>query len=240
MVQQIILPKALQRAALEMAPSETQEKFIQDVVDRTGYRLCTPSHLDGPQARFFSAAEQKQMRNTMRWIHHFIMRSHPRLGRAGVVCPYVKLSLDADIFYLSVAQMKNSDRYDDIFSIMHTHADIFAEMEPRSGPLENLRVLMVLVPNGRDSVLSHPDQCKRLKTEMMQRGVTVGQFFPTWNPVKYLKSKFFPNQPPLCMYTMRTFIPSDWMFINGEPEWREVYLEKFGKPPDPRKGFTVE
>jgi hypothetical protein len=225
-------------------PGYTQSNLTQIQVS-TGYRLYTPAQAGviTPSAGLTYEAlpekSRRQLQAAMRWIENFIMQPHPRLGRAGVVCPYVKPCLDANIFYLSLAPMKQPERYDEIFRMMHTHARIFSRMEPRTGPLENLRVLMALVPNGRDSVLSDPELSKRLKTEMMERNVTIGQFFPTLNPIKYVKSKFFPNQPPFCMYTMRTFIRSDWMFIQNEPEWRQVYLDKFGTPPERPKEFTL-
>lgn len=212
---------------------------ITQIQASTGYRLISPDQIETLGPERLPRKEQKQLRDTLFWLENFIMQPHRGLGRPGVVCPYVKFSLDASIFYLSIANQQNPNRFDEIFEMMHAHAKIFSKMEPKSGPLENLRVLMVLVPNGKDSVLSHPDHCKRLKTEMMEQDVTVGQFFPTMNPVKYLKSKFFPNQPPFCMYTMRTFIRSDWMFINGEPEWRAVYRDKFGDPPDLKQGFVL-
>jgi len=213
--------------------------MLTQIQASTGYRLVSPDQIETLGPDRLPIREQKQLRATMRWIENFIMQPHRGLGRPGVVCPYVKFSLDASIFYLSIAKLENPARFDEVFEIMHTHADIFSRMEPRTGPLENLRVLMVLIPNGRDHVLSDAAFCKRLKTEMMEKDVTVGQFFPTLNPVKYVKSKFFPNQPPFCMYTMRTFIRSDWMFIHGEPEWRDVYQQKFGAPPDLRQGFTL-
>lgn len=242
MVQPIILPKPKLTTLIESLPPGYNQEFINHILETTGYRLCIPSQIENPETdplTPLAPKELKQMKSTMQWIHQFIMRPHPKLGRAGVVCPYVKMSLDGSIFYLSATEMKNPKRYDEVFDIMHAHADIFGQMEPRTGPLENLKVLMVLLPNGKDSVLSDPKECKRLKTEMMERDITVGQFFPTLNPIKWVKSKFFPNQPPLCMYTMRTFIRSDWMFVNGEPEWRDVYLKKFGSPPDPKQGFTL-
>ena len=219
-------------------PGFTSETITQ-IQASTGFRLYSPEQIERLGPDLLPPKEQKQLRDTMHWINHFIMQPHRGLGRTGVVCPYVKFSLDASIFYLSIANMENPGKYDEIFNIMHTHAQIFSQMKPNSGPLENLRVLMVLVPNGKDHVLSNPELCKRLKTEMMEQNVTVGQFFPTLNPVKYFKSKFFPDQPPFCMYTMRSFIRSDWMFINGEPEWRDVYREKFGDPPEPGQGFTL-
>lgn len=219
-------------------PGFSSEEITQ-IQASTGFRLYSPEHIEmlGPDR--LPPREQKQLRETMHWINHFIMQPHRGLGRPGVVCPYVKFSLDASIFYLSIANLENPGKYDEIFNIMHTHAQIFSQMKPNSGPLENLRVLMVLVPNGKEHVLSHPELSKRLKTEMMEQDVTVGQFFPTLNPVKYFKSKFFPDQPPFCIYTMRRFIRSDWMFIHGEPEWRTVYRDKFGDPPEPGQGFTL-
>ena len=212
---------------------------LSQIEKTTGYRLCDPTQLAGERLPQYTDREQRQLKSVMRWVRAFIMRPHPKLGRPGVVCPYVKLSLEASIFYLSLATLDNPRRYDEIYLLLNTHADIFAQMQPHSGPWENLRVLMLLVPNGKDHVLSHPEASKHLKTQMMQRNVTIGQFFPTWHPIRALKSKFFPNQPPLCLYTMRPFIRSDWMFIKGEPEWQAVYLEKFRHPPDSRQGFTL-
>ncbi len=212
---------------------------MSQIVKTTGFRLCDPTQIEADDLAWFTDRERRQLKAVMRWVREFIMRPHPRLGRPGVVCPYVKLSLEAAIFYLSLTTLEDPRRYDEIYGLMHSHADIFTRMQPHSGPWENLRVMLVLMPNARENILCDPEASKRLKTEMMQRGITVGQFFPTWHPIRALKSKFFPNQPPLCLYTMRPFIRSDWMFINGEPEWRAVYLERFGQPPDSRQGFTV-
>lgn len=199
----------------------------------TSPRFYSPEEIEAPMpSDAIPLQDLAYMKETMRWIREFIMRPHPSLGRTGVVCPYVKTSIDESIFFLTVAYPEDPSNYSQIMSALETCRTRFLTVEPTSGPLSILRVLLILFPHAVEKDLELPLESKRMKSEMMEAGVTVGQFFPTEDIDKFLKSRFFPVQPPMCLYTMRQFIETDWMFIHREPEWRAIYLKRFGKPPE--------
>ncbi len=209
-------------------PSQTD--YIHWAWDHYQRRLFTPEQIDAGKDEHLSEAEYAQLKSALNWIQNFIMKPHPNLGRPGAVCPYVQPSMDDGLFYFTIAQPTNPDNFDTIFQELSHYKEIFLPMTPTSGPLSELRAFIILFPDSPEQVLANPKDSKAMKTRLMEEGVTVGQFFPTTDVKKQLKSKFFPIQPPLPLYSMRTFIESDWEFIKREPEWREVYHQKFGKP----------
>lgn len=217
-----------QSQAVPMA--EGKERFSETYYRATGFRLYGPADIEAPAANGIPPAEAVHLKAAMGWIYNFIMQPHPNLGRNGAVCPYVKSSIDASIFYLCIPPMSGLFAYEDVYEVLLRLSDVFDHMAPKDGQNAALRALLVLFPNATEDMLSHPQKSKMLKTEMMRRGVTLGQFFPTGHADSLLKAKFFPVQPPLCLYTMRPFIEGDWMFIQGEREWRAVYKERFGDP----------
>lgn len=205
-------------------PNDFADQFYQTM----GYRAYNPAEIADAETRGILPSEAVYLKATMDWIYNFIMQPHPNLGRNGVVCPYVKSSIDASIFYVCTPPMTQNFEYEDVFNSLLKLGSVFDYMAPQTGQNAALRALLVLFPQATDALLSHPQKSKVLKTEMMRLGVTVGQFFPTKHADSLLKAKFFPVQPPLCLYTMRPFIESDWMFIQGEREWRDVYKARFG------------
>lgn len=205
-------------------PTDFAEQFYRTM----GYHAYNPSEIADAKTHGIPPSDAVHLTATMDWIYNFIMQPHPNLGRNGAVCPYVKSSIEASIFYVCTPPMPQNFDYEDVFEALLKLGGVFDYMAPQIGQNAALRAFLVLFPHATDAMLSHPQKSKLLKTEMMRCGVTVGQFFPTDHADILLKAKFFPVQPPLCLYTMRPFIESDWMFIQGEREWREVYKARFG------------
>ncbi len=217
----------------EIVTLETEprhRRFQRIASERFNRNLYLPEDIEVPDFELPSEVETNALKSSMRWMREFIMRPHPNLGRTGPVCPFVKPAIDDHLLYFSVNQAQDPMNFKSIYDEMMHYKDIFNTFEPFTGPLSELRVIMFLCPLSHESVLSDPHESKMLKSDMMKEGITVGQFFPTSDVKRMLRDKFFPVQPPVCMYSMRTFIPGDWMFISGEPEWRKIYKDRFGEP----------
>ncbi len=170
------------------------------------------------------------------WIREFIMRPHPQLGRTGDVCPFVNPSMKQDKCFFAVGYPQDSANADDIFQVVMAYAERFKLMDRRfqtsSGEPHDSLLTYVLVfpdiPSENTAALMEPLH-KRLKTELLTMDLMVGQFYPSCHIGASRNPDFRPLQSPVPAYVLRTFIESDWRFIQGHKPWESMYIEHFGK-----------
>lgn len=201
--------------------------FAHDMEASYGRRLYLPEEIDAlPEGE-----EARPLKEALHWLRDFIMRPHPNLGRPGSVCPYVKVAVDECLLYFTLSETADANNQPEIAAEVNLFAEMLLAMPPHEGPNSELRVILVLFPETEEAVFKDPHFQWDVKTGLMRHGVTMGEFCPTSDVNAALKAKFFPVQPPLPLFSLRPFIDMDWMFIHREAEWREIYIERFGKPP---------
>jgi hypothetical protein len=228
----------LEEHSLTSHPLEetSSQRFKKHILETTGRHLYTVPDIEAADDNVIPAKELQPLQKTAHWIRTFLMRPHPNLGRPGVVCPYIKPAIDESLLYLTVARMQDPESEQEIDSELNLISDIYQEMEPKEGDLAVYRCIITLFPETPEAMFNDPPYLGELKTRMMRKDITIGQFFPETDTKARLKSKFFPIEDPVAMYVMRGFFDFDWVFIHRETEWRKIYIEKFGAPPSGAAG----
>lgn len=166
------------------------------------------------------------------WITRFIMRPHPALERTGAVCPYVQPSIEEHSLFVSIATPTSNNHFDDIYNEVMQYAELFHQIPKQKSDLGDLRALVVLFPEAHSKMLDDPKSSFRLKTDLLEQDIMLGQFFPKETVQEQLAEKFFLADPPCPLYVLRAFTSNDWPFINGEKAWRGIYQAKFGTLPN--------
>lgn len=175
------------------------------------------------------------MKGVLLWFKNFVTKSHPKFGRDGAVCPFVKPSIENDATYLSVARFPfYSITTENLFQDMLRYRDLFLTLEPLEGEIAKLKSLVILLPdvtteNIEEETLSDfmEPLHKQMKSELLKDNLLIGQFYPgckipgTWSP------EFFPLRSPTPLLVIRNLIETDWRFLHGTPEWEQAYKERF-------------
>lgn len=79
------------------------------------------------------------------WAREFLCEPHERLGRSGVVCPFVGPSLAENLFWMTVYQGRSElDAYDEFLA---KHRRWFPDLVPHRGERAAYKVILVLFPD---------------------------------------------------------------------------------------------
>jgi hypothetical protein len=198
--------------------------------------LLDPTELS--EARWPStlrADDRKPLEDIFVWTRDFMTNPHPELGRAGVVCPFVKPSLDKRLFWLTAFHF-GSSTLADVCDMVMRYRDWFIELEPRTSKYKAFIILMRELPveRHREIILGVH---KAVKPSFLARGAVLGEFFPGYEAPGVCNPDFRPLSAPEPMFVIRSMIPRDEIFFKDNPEYHRLYLQMFGKA-DPTPGET--
>lgn len=165
------------------------------------------------------------------WASTYPLQRVRKHRRVEAICPMVGPSLADRSFYFAAAFLDEREpeleRLDEILRDAATRfeAEIHAS-DPR------LRCLTLVLPGVRGArLLEATDPGRSIKGELLERGILVGEFFPSCPFATTFNPQLFALRSPAPMYVLRTFIEGDWRFICQIPEWQEIYRKRFGEPP---------
>lgn len=221
-------------------------KFQQTKVNErlaTGM-LYTPSQIEAGECEGLSQQDWQHLYQSLRWTLDFIAKPHPNMGRPGSVCPFVKPSIQQGLLYFALCQLQSRPiSVDEITERMHAYHRQFLALPSPSAELGKLKCLVVVLPAIPDDIaesLMEPLH-KSLKTEFLKEDVMLGQFYATCKVPATTNPDFYPLQSPLPLFVFRTFIESDWRFLEGHLDWESTYLEKFSQAKQaPGTGQSLE
>jgi hypothetical protein len=193
--------------------------------------LLTPAEVENEQTVLpLPPSSLAALRETLKWTREFIMRPHPQLGRSGSVCPFVKPAMKEGLLYLSPCSLKNPEDTEAIYREIMGYESCFRQIQERLGPeAGKLLTILIVMPDMSDELavqLMEPLH-QRIKTDILGRGIMIGQFYPscpvpaTWN------SEFRPLQSPVPMFVLRQLIETDLRFMAGNPDWEERFHRHF-------------
>ena len=169
------------------------------------------------------------------WSENYLCKPHPELGRKGPVCPYVKSSMNKDLFFLSVYPHKVVQRAE-IAPMMREFGDFFLNTEPTSGPEAVYKSLLVIFPYvGKENAPEIIDATQReLIEEFAPKGIMIGEFHPaTPNKVGLWNREFRPLYCPQSMLVIRHMVPSDILFLKNNKVTSRAYIRYFGDKAPP-------
>ncbi|MGV9878649.1 DUF6875 domain-containing protein [Streptomyces sp. NPDC003006] len=177
------------------------------------------------------AKHEESLREIVDWASSYLSRPHPEVGRKGHVCPFVKTSLNRELFYLAV-EPGVPESSAATAEALRGYRDWFLELADRHGGAAQYTTILVLFPElPRDRVVEIIENTQvLLKADYVSQGLMIGEFHDgppakggLWNP------EFRPLKSPVPLLAIRHMVPTDLPFLKDDPEQLAEYLRRFGK-----------
>jgi kynurenine 3-monooxygenase len=175
---------------------------------------------------------------SVEWVRTFLARPHPDVGRPGPVCPFAPAALALDTIWLAQIDDSSPDPAR-LAEVLAQYRDVFAEIEPRTGPSAINKTIMVVFPNMTADAAALVDDVQReLKPSFVELGLMLGEFHARNETPGLRNADFRPLRSPVPMLVMRQMVETDLPFLRrsiDEPQIRVAYLRSYLR----RLGGTV-
>ena len=186
---------------------------------------------DAGRASDLEEDELTALRAVADWIKTFIVKSHPDLGRAGPVCPFVPSALDHRTLWLAPEQIADRDA-SDVVELVNGYKNLFLNTEPIDGDNAVSKVVVVVftdLPAERaqsvfDDVVEH-----LAVRSYADFGNLFGPFYEGNEGTAIYNSRFRPFQSPVPFLFLRNGVISDWKFFLDNDEMLTLWARRFGE-----------
>ena len=169
----------------------------------------------------FSAQEADDLARCAEWTGSFPLQKVRKRHRVEAICPMLAPSIQDRGLHFSLANPgKREPDLRELDEILREASDCFENEVHASDP--RLRCLVLVLPGVRGGrLLEATEPTRQIKNELLERGILVGEFFPSCPFATTFNPKLFALRSPVPMYVLRTFIESDWRFICQVPAWNQ-------------------
>jgi hypothetical protein len=171
---------------------------------------------------------QNALYSVVGWVHQYLVKSHPDLGRRGPVCPFAQGALDKGLLYLAVYPGR-PESVDEVTEALVRYRDWFLELQPFARDSAQFQSILVLFPDmAQEDASRLIDAAQlRLKAEYVSRGLMIGEFHDGPPPKAGLwNSDFRPLRSPVPMLAIRSLVPTDFPFLRDDPDYVAAYLSR--------------
>lgn len=166
---------------------------------------------------------QTALREVASWLENHVSRPHPALGRSGEVCPWTRRTIDLGKLLLTPVPSDDAAVVD---AIVLTLLRRFLKLEPTKGVDASFRsmigVFHRLDPEKAASFLVATHT--RLKPAFLERGLMLGEFFPTNDKPGLRNPSFKALRSPIPLLVVRMMVEADVEFLLDRDEFVEAYL----------------
>jgi hypothetical protein len=156
------------------------------------------------------------LRCVLDWIREFLARPHPRLGRAGSVCPFVPIALGLDTIWMAEVG-EATPSFENISAIITDYRNVFLETEPKNGPEAINKAFLVvfssLTASGADGAAIIDKVQASLKRYFVEMGLMLGEFHAANESPGLRNPDFRPLRSPIPMLAIRHMVESDLPFL---------------------------
>lgn len=211
---------------LEESPSASEGRLVSQITPRAhaavplidARRVLT----SGPQKELSTDAS-KALRDVALWCEDFLNRPHPGVGRTGEVCPWTKHTLELGTLLLAPVA---SDDAAEVDAIVLGLLETFASTEPTRGADAAFRAIVAVFHRlSREAeadfiVAAHT----RLKPAFLDRGLMLGEFYPTCPKPGLRNPTFRPLRAPVPLLVIRQMVEPDIEFLLDQDEFVAAYL----------------
>lgn len=175
------------------------------------------------------------------WVHKFLCRRSPLIGRGGVVCPNTQFGLTQSSIMMTVAPEETNTKQS-VIDLTLQSRDKFIELVNEQPELVEYTAVITSFPSlksqeGYELIEEVQSELKRSYVEM---GLMIGQFYLTCPETGIRNEKFYPLRCPEPLLVVRTMVKSDLVFLEKDPENLPFYFNKFPKMREKQKGFEHE
>ena len=167
------------------------------------------------------------------WAETFLCRPHERLGRSGVVCPFVGPSLTEGLFWMTVAPGPVSFEAGD--ELLAKHRRWFPRLAPREGERAAYKVILVLFPDvaAEAAPAAMEDLYRLTKPKFTAEKLASATCYPTSSKPGLRRSDFHPFSSPVPFLAFRNMVTCDIHALRDRAEFL-VYLDEFRHELPPR------
>jgi hypothetical protein len=188
----------------------------------------------GPQVQFtpvgYSSAPADPITNDFlqSYLIAVLTRSHPHIGRAGPVCPFVHRALEKE--KIAVAVVPTTSQKEIQSAVLQAKASFMKERVP--GDLHQTKIL--LFPSFQDGkVIDHIQ--RTLKKCFVRDGLMIGEFHRDNETPALHNPEFKPLRTEVPALAIRSIVPGDLLFLtlSSYSWWMQLqllasYLRTFG------------
>ncbi|MGS2808918.1 DUF6875 domain-containing protein [Nocardia sp. MW-W600-9] len=159
------------------------------------------------------------------WAREYLTQPLAEIGRDGPVCPYVGPAMRRDLIWVGrVAGAQPWPAY--VRLVLSDALELFPKLPPATGGATVLRCLVTALPELPEYTLID-DLHDQLKSEFVERGLMLGQFYPGCTQPGLWNRNYHPLDAPIPMLVVRTMMATDFPFLLARPEWMSAYVKKF-------------
>lgn len=192
-------------------------------------------------------AELPGLAVTLDWVHRFLDRPHPALGRTGAVCPFVGGALKLDTLWLAQIPGRRIDR-ETLVAWAGSYRDVFLALKPtdEEGRINKAIVLVFPDLDQRTAGDLISGVQRDLKPRFVAWGLMIGEFFAGNDTPGLRNPDFRPLASPLPMLAIRHMVESDLPFLARTLDTAEArsrflrsYLRRLGQEAKPHNFDTA-
>ena len=167
------------------------------------------------------------------WVHDFLAKPHPKLGRSGPVCPFLPHALRSNTVHFGTIATEGRG-VDELTELVKGYCDTFLELEPKTGRLAVYKSILLVFPDL--TAEEAPDVVdviqQRLKPLFVEQGLMIGEFHSRNESPGLHNPNFRPLRSPIPMLAIRFMAASDLPFLSrttDDPAVRLSYLQAYVK-----------
>lgn len=192
--------------------------------------LIEPADLapGGEASEHLSAPHHEAVSEIAQWAVDYLCRPHGDLGRTGPVCPFVEMSMNRCLFFLTSCDVKASE-IDQVRERVQAYRRWFQSMEPTTGEGAIFKTILIVFPEIRtEEAPSSVDVLqKELKIDFVRQGLMLGQFHRINRDAGLWNEEFQPLRSPVPLLAIRHMVAGDIGFLQEKKEYLEAYVEHF-------------
>ena len=198
-------------------PAQTTNLFLLDDLEDTGRTSELPrSDLDA-------------LRTVGGWIKSFIVQPNEDLGRAGLICPFVPVSLERMTLWLAPEHAGDRSA-DDVVDLVHGYQRLFLDTHPTDSDDAIYKAIVVVFTD-----LS-PDRAEKLFGDVLQDsfavpsyvddGFVMGGSYEGNEAGAIYNASFRPFTSPVPFLLIRQAVTSDWKFFLDDEAWLKRWAQR--------------
>lgn len=178
------------------------------------------------------AADSVYKEKIQDWIKEFLGNPHPKLGRPGIVCPFVPRALRMDTIKSVVIRTEGLEE-SQVVDLVKSYRTQFLMMEPRQGDLAIYKAFLLIFPDisGMPERTALVDRIQQqLKPFFVEEGLMIGEFHEHNESPGLHNPDFRPLRSPIPMLAIRFMTEPDLPFLSrssDDPQVRMRYLNAY-------------
>jgi hypothetical protein len=186
---------------------------------------------DPSRTRTLAEDDRRALQAIADWIKSYVVEPHAELGRSGLVCPYVPLTLERKSLWLAVEHAADRSS-SDIVELMDNYRNLLLAAPPVGADDDDPKVIAVVfsdLPADRarsifDVVL------QRLALRSYQHdGVLFGPYYEGNDVPALHNPSFRPFESPVPFVFVRSPVKGDWEFFLDNDDLMSAWAHRYGE-----------